>query len=242
MRIRLVPVAVAVAVTLCALGVAPFAIAGGSSPSVRGSQPATSLSGPAALQRQTTAGFYEYGRGTSSGRRAVAYVVPVGQSDRMPAGIRRLPVVRSIEKHTDQFGLGTVVIFDAGASLFVPDRSTAHPRALPPDAYHCSDNYFCLYSCGNWDLSYPPRCTMVQFGAFFTGKGWQRLGDYGFNDKPVSMRNRRDLDSLLAKDWPAGNSTRYCAESHSSDRGLTNNPIGTAQASSFANVPDDIHC
>ena len=212
---------------------------------------APSLSGPEQLARQTKAGFYEFGRGTTTGGRAVAYVVPYGQADRMPASVRELPVVDATEEPggVDDFDLGTVVIFGPDVSMVVSQgspaaraagrhRATAHTSAA--DQYGCDDNYFCLYSCGFFDRG--PGCAKIQFGSVFTGRGWQRLGDYGFNDRTQGMRNRRNYDSLLARDWPAGNSTRYCADSHSADSTLSNNALGERHASSFANVPDDIHC
>jgi hypothetical protein len=213
--------------------------------------PVPSLSGPQQLLRQTKAGFYEFGAGTTTGRRAVAYVVPYGQAGRMPASVRDLPVVDATEEPAgvSDFDLGTVVIFGPDVSLVVSQgepaastpvgrRGVAHTSAA--DQYGCDDNYFCLYSCGFFDRG--PGCAKVQFGSVFTGRGWQRLGDYGFNDRTQGMRNRRGYDSLLARDWPAGSSTRYCADSHSADATLSNNALGERHASSFANVPDDIHC
>ncbi len=211
---------------------------------------APSVGGPSDLEVQTTAGFYEYGRGTTFERRAVAYVVPLGQSDAMPTSVRDLPVVKAIRGESpSDFDRGAVVIFGPEASLFAAAPSAAKAartqrifgRTADIDAYQCSDNYFCLYSCVNWDLSYQPTCRKVQFGAYYTGTGWHRLGDFSFNDDTNSQRNRRDRDSLLAQHWPAGG-TQYCAESHSSDSTLSNNAIGNRAASAFANVPDDIHC
>lgn len=212
--------------------------------------PAPSVSSPTQLSKQTTAGFYEYGHGTSADTRAIAYVVPQNQANRMPASIEALPVTQSLLKGRD-FELGSVVIFGPEASLSTMTngaraagrrnlRASGSPkrraRMAAQDAYGCEDNYFCLYDCVLFD------CAKVQFGPFYTGTGWHRLGDFAFNDRASSMRNRRDRDSLLARDWPAGDSTRYCADSHSSDTTFGNNAIGGDEASSFANVPDDIHC
>lgn len=208
--------------------------------------PTTSVEGPGALLGQRQAGFYEYGLGTVPRTRAVAFVVPLGQRDAMPDAVRSLPVVASLER-TGDFDHGPVVIFDPGASLSAPAGAVAtrrsqkanrkpKARAAAPDAYGCDDRFFCLYD-GSWFT--PPK---VQFGPFYHGEGWKRLGNYAFNDRAQSMRNRRGNDSLLARHWPAGSSTRYCADSHSSDTTFGNNPIGDNEASSFANVPDDIHC
>jgi hypothetical protein len=214
-------------------------------PEAHGSVP--SVSGPEQLARQQNAGFYEFGSGTSLRRRAVAYVVPYGQHGRMPASVRDLPVVRAIETGSDgrsDFQSGTVVIFEPYASLFVGTTATTarqprvRARASAEDAWRCQDNYFCLYDSTDWE----PTISRVQFGSGFTGAGWFNLSDFGYGDIAESMRNRRDRDSLLARDFPPGGSTRYCADSHSSDKTFSNNPIGNNHASSFANVPDDIHC
>lgn len=209
--------------------------------------PAPSVLGPEQLEKQTRAGFYEYGQGTTLHERAVAYVMPTGQLDQAPASVRDLPVVQSLANGGD-FQRGTVVIFGPDTSLSTvpapkastttkkPSKRRLKARKAAQDAYGCEDNYFCIYDCELFD------CARLQFGPSYTGQGWQALGDYAFNDKAQSMRNRRDRDSLLARHWPAGDSTRYCADSHSSDTTFGNNPIGANEASSFANVPDDIHC
>ncbi len=207
-----------------------------------------SIAGPEDLVRQPTAGFYEYGRGTTLAKRAVAYVVPPGQSDAMPASVLGLPEVRALKRESpNDFDRGTVVIFGPDASLLAEARAPAKNarvkgifgRTAAVDSYQCSDSHFCLYTCMWWDLTYD--CWKVQFSGAYNGTGWHRLGDYGFNDVASSQRNRRDRDGLLAQHWPAGG-TQYCADSHSSDATLSNNPIGNNQASAFANVPDDIHC
>lgn len=196
------------------------------------------------------AGFYDFGGGKTLGEPNVAYVVPYGQRDRMPASVRNLPVVRAIEKPEGQpndFDLGVVVLFGPDASLGVPlrempagtapnNRAVAHMSE--EDAYRCERNYFCIYHL-YWWAGY-----RLQWGPAWTGLGWWRIYDFnpGMADNASSMRNRRNYDSLLARDWPAGNSIRYCAESHSSDSVLGDNAIGNNTASSFANVADDIHC
>jgi hypothetical protein len=114
-------------------------------------------------------------------------------------------------------------------------RPRAH--ASDVDAYGCIDNYFCLYSSDGFWWPNP----QVQFGADHTGEGWKSLSNYSFDNWTQSMRNRRDRDSLLARNGD-GSGIRYCADSHSSDKTLSNNPIGNRTASAFANVPDDIHC
>jgi hypothetical protein len=198
------------------------------------------------------AGLYEYGRGTSVGKRAVAYVSPRGQHSSMPEDVRDLPVVRASAK-TGLLRMSTVVVFGPEAaffSVYETDRSPAPARRVSARASEhdqCSDNYFCLFELTGQNHNFDCwvyNCDMVQFGPFYTGKGWFRLGDYNFNDRASSMYQRRDRDSLLAKDWTGstGAGTRYCAESHSQDDSFGNNAIGNDQASAFANTPDDIHC
>jgi hypothetical protein len=206
-----------------------------------------SVAGPEQLQRQASAGFYEFGAGTDSGNRAVAYVVPFGQADRMPASVRDLPAAVALAD-AGIFERATVVLFEPHTMLIVPNPSTGsvagtsrgtrpRARAANVDSYGCIDNYFCLYSSDGFWWPNP----QVQFGADHTGEGWKSLANYSFNDWTQSMRNRRDRDSLLAR-HSDGSGIRYCADSHSSDTTLSNNAIGNRTASAFANVPDDIHC
>jgi hypothetical protein len=211
------------------------------------SAPVESVPGPNQLAGQSRAGFYEFGKGTSLGTRAVAYVVPYGQADRMPADVEDLPAVQAIDQPSGQptdFDLGTVVIFGPDVSLSVPAqelgsraRNGAVAHISAQDQYRCEDRYFCLYSTRRF------AGARIQFGPLFTGTGWHRLSDYAWNDKSYSMRNRRDYDSLLDSEWPPRRTywTSYCADSHSSDDWLVDNPI-SYHASAFANVPDDIHC
>jgi opacity protein-like surface antigen len=103
-----------------------------------------------------------------------------------------------------------------------------------PDAYGCQDNYFCLYDGNNWTGA------SIQFGPGYTGAGWQFLPQWGWGLRVNSVRNRRDLDSLLSTNEPGG--TRFCSDSHSSDANLSNNAIGNNNAIHVANVPDNIHC
>jgi hypothetical protein len=201
-------------------------------PEARGWVP--SVRGPRQLARQTTAGFYEYGQGTTVGKRAVAYVVPYGQSESMPASIRSLPEVVELEA-SGEIQLGTTVIFGPDASLFLPDPSSAGPpngrlARRDIDAYNCTSQHLCLYKCTNWYLGGP--CGRVQFGAFYAGQGWFNLGDFSWNDNTQSVRNRRDNDSLLAE-HNGGNGTQWCGQSHSNDTSLADEPIGGYTASSF---------
>jgi hypothetical protein len=210
-----------------------------------------SVSGPEQLRHQDRAGFYEFGAGTESGNRAVAYVVPLGQSDRIPPSVRDLPETQALAD-SGTFARATVVIFEPSTSLIIPNgralSAAGRPiraRAAAEDAYGCNDNHFCIYNLEGWGKTVVPFWPgYLQLGPDHTGEGFKRLGNYGFNDLTSSMRNRRDRDSLLAKDWngSTGTGTRYCAESHSSDMKLSDNAIGDNSASAFANVPDDIHC
>jgi hypothetical protein len=219
------------------------------------------------LKDQGTAGFYAHG--LVGGGKGVAYVVPFGQLDRVPAGVLNLPVVKAIldtpPGAVSDFEIGTVVVFGPEAELLIAKVDPAQAvrdarkgagaaskrrplaRKSAADAYQCDDNFFCIYDCTNWRINVGGGCSYrIQFGASFTGTGWHGLGNYGYNDVASSMRNRRDRDSLLAQHWqaspPNGYGNQYCAESHSADGTFDNNAIGNDQASAFANVPDDIHC
>jgi peptidase inhibitor family I36 len=200
-------------------------------------RPVTSVSGPRQLAQQTTAAFYDYGLGTMIGNRAVAFVVPHGQFDRMPASVRALPLVRQIEAETDFFKTSTVVVFGPHVFEWTPveSRATAarkqrvkrnrriRARAAvgnPP----CPDNTFCLYDQDNLEPG------GAAWGSNYTGAGWQALSNFGWNDRANSVANRRDRDSLLNKNYPAtgGSNDGYCSDSHSSDWDLTNNFGGPA--------------
>jgi hypothetical protein len=222
------------------------------------------VSGPAELDDVVAPGFYEYGRGTSIGTRAVAFVATAGPLSGMPASVSRLPVVKAMKQETGLTIYRAIIVLGPDAALFIDDgrgaasgvrkqqrRVVAHVAVESAPNYGCPDNYFCLYTHEWWNSNaqacgVPSLCRKVTFGPSYTGTGWHRLGDSNFNDQTLSMRNRRDRDSLLAKDWTyppgEGTGTRYCADSHSSDASLDNNPIGGWTASAFANVPDDIHC
>jgi hypothetical protein len=157
-----------------------------------------SVTGPQELDEQGTAGFYEFGAGTDSGNRAVAYVVPFGQADRMPATVRDLPETAALAA-AGVFEHATVVIFEPHTSLVIPHPGAAsvastkpavrpRARAANVDIYGCIDNHFCLYGVdsGNWSAN--PR---VQFGPDHTGEGWKRLYNCAFDNQAKSMRNRR---------------------------------------------------
>lgn len=195
--------------------------------------PVPSVGGPEQLTLQTRAGFYEYGQGTTVGKRAVAYVVPYGQSESMPASIRNLPEVKALESGaTNDFQLGTVVIFGPGISLLIPNPAAPTVRRQARrdiDAYNCYSQHLCLYYCWLWSTTGP--CTRIQFNASYAGRGWYNLGDFAFNDATYSVRNRRDHDSLLARD-NNGNGTPWCGQQHSVDTDLHDEPIGGRQASS----------
>jgi len=180
------------------------------------------LSDPRNLKAQKVAGYYEFGEGTTLGQTAVAYVIPPGQLQNVPAEIASLRVVKDIS--VSDFETGTVVVFDDGAALWAPepgaDRSTVataatarrrpHARAAADDAYHCSDQYFCIYP-GAWFTG-----GRLQWHDINQGSNWVNLTDWGFNDSASSARNRRDRDSWLAE-HTNGDGDRHCYDSHSSD-------------------------
>lgn len=213
---------------------------------------APSLSKPSQLDQQTEAGFYEYGLSSPWDKPAVAYVVPPGQLERMPASVRALPIVKSLENETAVFqNRSTVVILDRSMFRTVPktevttqaarsrrEKRTRRPvaRAADVDPWGCPSYYFCIYDQQGFQGT--------AHGLYGNGTGWFGLSAINFNDRAESMRNRRNNDSLLAEHWSGTNGygTRYCADSHSSDREFTNNAIGNNEASAWANTPDNIHC
>jgi hypothetical protein len=134
------------------------------------------------------------------------------------------------------------VIFGADASLFVPEDGAEARKAARRDidAYNCYSQRFCLYGCWNWDQA-GPCGGRLQFGASYAGQGWFNLGDVGRNDWVYSMRNRRDNDSLLARD-NNGNGTKWCGQQHSVDSNLADEPIGSQSASSFRLTQIPNHC
>lgn len=223
--------------------------------------PATAVAGPNELERQSRAGFYEYGRGTSlPDKRAVAYVSPQGQHASMPASVRDLPVVEALA-HSGQLQASTVVVFSPTAVLGVsiPTSAAGHrhrnhrhghkhrPKARKSNHGSCIDRYFCMFDLHEFNhtlLDCYAGCAWIQLGPSDAAEGFKRLGNYGFNDRIDSVYNRRGNDSLLAKDWTGttGAGTRYCSDSHSSDTTLGNNALGNNQASAVALPNDDIHC
>jgi hypothetical protein len=217
-------------------------------PEARGTAP--SVARASDLETQKTAGFYEYGLNSEYGKRAVAYVVPPGQLDRVPASVRKLPIIEALETETRSFVDGsTVAIVASWAFLAVPPKGVAAKSSKPRrklarasydyDIYGCPSSHFCLYDYQNWQ---GPR-----YGLHGIGTGWQSLNACcSFSDRAESVRNRRANDSLLNRNNPAtgGGNDGYCSDSHSSDLDLDNNFGGGGRnvASSFALVPDDIHC
>lgn len=182
---------------------------------------APSLLGPQQLVRQKTAGYYEFGHGTTLGKTAVAYVIPPGQTESAPPEIRALRVFGDISP--SDYRTGTVVIYDAGTALWVPSssaddgvaaraaaakRTRPAARAAAPDLYGCDDMYFCIYQSDQF------QGRRLQWHDI--SSSWTNLGDYGFNDEADSSRNRRDRDSWLAE-HTGGGGDRHCYDSHSSD-------------------------
>jgi hypothetical protein len=170
-------------------------------------RPVPGVAGPSQLEKQRKAGFYEYGSGTTKGGRAVAYVLPPGQLAAAPASIKRLPVYQDIAASQASAATGTEVIFGPGVSLFVPSAATKARRGPLArmahglgDGFNCSDHYFCIYDDRGW---YGRRPQFADTGY------WQNLGDYGFNDRADSVRNRRHGDSLLAE-HAGGGGDRHC--------------------------------
>jgi hypothetical protein len=205
---------------------------------------APSLTGPAELKQQKVAGYYEFGRGTTLGDQAVAYVIPPGQLAAAPAEVRSLRVIKDIA--ASDYETGTVIVFDSGAAMWVPAvqaqaalaaRTASRHRRRPvaraaADQYGCADSYFCIYSGFTW------LGTRLQWHDINQGSNWTNLTDWGFNDEASSSRNRRDRDSWLAEHTNGGGD-RHCYNSHSSDAdfgGWSND------ASSLYNSAGDAGC
>jgi hypothetical protein len=219
------------------IGLTCPASAGGMPGYAQGDWSATTVLGPRALRVQRTAGFYEFGQGTTLGETAVAYVVPPGQADRVPAAVLALPVARAISP--SDYATGTVVIADAEAAVWIPAGGIAQTAARRPraraadvDPYGCPDQYFCIYENASF------TGTRIQIHEISPNGVWTQLTDWGFNDKASSERNRRDRDSWLAADL-SGGGTRHCYDSHSSAASF-----GTFndEASSTYNSPGDGSC
>jgi hypothetical protein len=190
-----------------------------------------------ALDEQKTAGFYAFGR-----HRSVAYVVPRHQAEQIPPSVRNLPTVRSIARPGGHpgFDFGTLVIFDPGAVLTVPQSvldgrgKGRWPATRGSGGTGCDNRHFCL-----WDYTdFVGRG--IEFGPEFKeprrADGWKPLSRFDFNDKANSMHNNRNKNSFLAEHWTgrSGGGTQYCAEERSEDSWLGNNPIDRNEASAFA--------
>lgn len=200
------------------------------------------LSDPRNLKAQKVAGYYEFGEGTTAGQTAVAYVIPPGQLQSVPAAIANLRVVKDIS--AVDYATGTVVVFNDGAALWAPQLGAQAARATAAkarrgararaaaDAYGCSDSYFCIYPGINFTGG------RLQWHDINQGSNWVNLTDWGFNDSASSSRNRRDRDSWLAEHTNGGGD-RHCYDSHSSDAdfgGWSND------ASSLYNSAGDAGC
>jgi len=218
------------------IGLTCSASAGGLPGHAQRTWSATPVLGPRALRLQRTAGFYEFGQGTTLGEKAVAYVIPPGQLDRAPAAIKALPVVRDMAP--SDFATGTVIVVGTDVAAWIPASRVAgaavRPRAHAADIdpYGCPDQYFCVYENASF------TGTRIQIHEISPNSVWTQLTDWAFNDKASSERNRRDRDSWLAQDL-SGGGTRHCYDSHSSAASF-----GTFndEASSTYNSPGDGSC
>jgi hypothetical protein len=175
--------------------------------------PKAKVAGPRLLEQQREPGFYEFGE-TVTGKKFVAFVVPQGRIADAPASIQNLPVVQAIADGSGDFNKATVVIFGPRLSLTAPGMSTvattASNRARPiaraaADAYGCDYYYACIYEDRDF------RGRKLQFA----DPGSNQLSRYGFNDAADSIRNRRNLDTLLYENWDgnSGSGDRYCYDS-----------------------------
>lgn len=87
------------------------------------------------------------------------------------------------------------------------DRSTlaAVGRDQP-----CPQGWVCLYEHPNFNRDQDGRMLRFQENR------WQRLGEFGFNDKTSSWKNRLGRDACLAKHWPVTNDRLHLEEGASS--------------------------
>jgi hypothetical protein len=95
----------------------------------------------------------------------------------------------------------------------------------------CQDRYFCQYGSGGFGGG-----MLTWYGPTYYGTGWWNLGEV-WNDITESMVNHRDNGDSLMADGFNGGGTRYCAQQHSEDAELGNNPLGNDHASSVALLP-----
>jgi hypothetical protein len=208
---------------------------------------APSVWGPRQLEHQANAGFYEFGLGALSEQRAVGYVLPAGQLERVPASVRDLPAMVAIEEPGGHpgFDFGTLVILGPDVVVTIPSEDSGATAArrrrirggtAAVDAYGCEDLRLCLYEL----YGYTGRGIM--FGTCCNPSNyWINLGQFGFNDAANSMRSRRNNDSRIAE-HNYGGGARYCADSNSSDSSLANNDIGVNRASSVDLKTSDGYC
>jgi hypothetical protein len=203
-----------------------------------------SVWGPRQLDYQHSAGFYEFGQGTLSSERAVGYVVPRGQLNRMPASVRDLPAVVAIEQPGGHpgFDFGTIIIVGPDVVMTVPPERAASParksraraKSAAVDGYGCEEYRLCLYDHTGWSGR------GIMFGPA-TPDGWHNLSQWGWNDDASSQRNRRNNDSLIAE-HTYGGGARYCADSHTVDSSFNNNSPNNDEASSIRNQDLDNWC
>lgn len=202
-----------------------------------------SVNGLGQLVTQKKSGFYEIPAPIYQGGdrpSAVVYLSTPGQLGRMPASVRDLTAVRDFERAAGSAANAAVlVVIDHSLRYVIPaDRGAAaarhRPRAQAADGvpiHGCQDRYFCQYGSGGFGGG-----RLEWYGPTYFGTGWWNLGG-AWNNITESMVNHRDNGDSLMADGFDGGGTRYCAQQHSEDAELGNNPLGNDHASSVALLP-----
>jgi hypothetical protein len=198
------------------------------------------------LIEQGHSGFYELPAPVYQGDvqpRSVVYLSNSRDIGLMPVNVRGLTAVRDYEA---SLKTATVVVIDPGILYIAPaDKAeVSRPRAsgrgrkaraAHGDPWHgCLPQYFCVYGAEGWGGGMYPV-----YGPTHVGNGWYNWSGV-YNNFADSMVNHRDNGDSLLADGSNGNGTRYCARQHSEDSTFSNNPIGLAQASSYALLPSNI--
>lgn len=209
-------------------------------PEAHGLVPA--LSGLDEVAAQSQSGFYDIPAPVYDGDvppRVVVYLAAPGHSEDMPASVRELPAASDLDLGAgwDRSG-ATLVVIDRGLRYVAPAQtataSRRGPRARVANGvpiHGCQDRYFCQYGAQDFFGG-----ILTWYGPTWYGTGWHNLGGE-WNNITSSMVNHRDNGDSLMADGFEGNGTRYCAQQHSEDSRLENNPIGDNAASSIALLP-----
>lgn len=96
----------------------------------------------------------------------------------------------------------------------VPQISDASTQAALGRNQSCPQSWVCLYEHPNFNRDQDGRMLKFQENR------WQRLGDFGFNDKTSSWKNRLGRAACLSRNWPVdGDKLRLAASASSAGMG-----------------------